>query len=173
MVGPRFDVLYGIDILVKQWRVEADKIILFGGSYGGYLSLLLFGRHPDRFKACVDIFGPTNLFTLIETCPDHWKERMDSWIGNPIKDRERLIEHSPITYVKNISKPILIIQGANDPRVKQSESDQIVEALRHNRRAVDYIVYEDEGHGFTKKENEIDAYQIISQFLEKIVGEQE
>lgn len=167
--GPRLDVLCGIDSLVKQGKADSDKIILFGASYGGYLSLLLFGRHPESFKACIDFCGPTNLFTLIETCPDHWKERMDSWIGNPIRDKERLIEQSPITYVKNISKPLLIIQGANDPRVKRSESDQMVKALKSNGVEVEYIVFEDEGHGLGKKENEIKAYQAMSQFLERII----
>jgi dipeptidyl aminopeptidase/acylaminoacyl peptidase len=170
--GPRMDVLFGIDHLVKQRVVDADKVILFGASYGGYLSLLLFGRHPERFRACIDVCGPANLFTFIESCPDHWKARMDSWIGNPVKDRERLVEHSPITYVDQISNPLLVIQGANDPRVKKSESDQMVEALRNKGIPVDYIVFEDEGHGFSKKENERLAYQAISQFLAEIVGEQ-
>lgn len=170
--GPRMDVLFGIDYLVKQGKIESDKVILFGASYGGYLSLLLFGRHPERFCACIDVCGPTNLFTFIESCPDHWKARMDSWIGNPVKDRDRLVEHSPITYVGQISNPLMVIQGANDPRVKQSESDQLVDVLRSKGIPVEYIVFEDEGHGFSKKENELTAYQAISQFLAKIVGEQ-
>jgi dipeptidyl aminopeptidase/acylaminoacyl peptidase len=169
--GPRMDVLFGIDHLVELRKVEADKVILFGASYGGYLSLLLFGRHPERFRACIDICGPANLFTFIESCPDHWKARMDSWIGNPVKDRDRLVEHSPITYVDQISNPLLVIQGANDPRVKKSESDQMVAALRNKGIPVEYIVFEDEGHGFSKKENERLAYEAISQFLGKIVGE--
>jgi dipeptidyl aminopeptidase/acylaminoacyl peptidase len=168
--GPRLDVLYGIKSLVSQGKADTDKIVLFGASYGGYLSLLLLGRHPETFKACIDFRGPTNLFPLIETCPNHWKERMDSWIGNPIRDKERLIEQSPITYVKNISKPLLIIQGANDPRVKRSESDQMVEALKSNGVEVKYIVFEDEGPGLGKK-NEMKAYQAMCQFLERIIEE--
>ncbi|MFD2445022.1 S9 family peptidase [Bacillus sp. CGMCC 1.16607] len=150
--GPRMDVLYGIDALVKKGKAESDKIILFGASYGGYLSLLLFGRHPERFKACIDFSGPVN--TFIESCPEHWKERMDSWIGNPKKDRDRLIEHSPFIYVNQISNPLLVLQGANDPRLKKSESDQMVEALKNKGIPVEYIVFEDEGHGLSKKENE-------------------
>lgn len=146
------DVLYGIDALVKKGKAESDKIILFGASYGGYLSLLLFGRHPERFKACIDFCGPVN--TFIESCPEHWKERMDSWIGNPKKDRDRLIEHSPFIYVNQISNPLLVLQGANDPRLKKSESDQMVEALKNKGIPVEYIVFEDEGHGLSKKENE-------------------
>ncbi|MHC0036968.1 S9 family peptidase [Pseudoneobacillus sp. C159] len=168
--GPRMDVLEGIDHLVKEGKVEADKLVLFGASYGGYLSLLLFGRHQERFKACVNIFGPTNLLTLIETCPDHWKERMNSWIGNPIKDRDRLIEQSPISYVKNFSKPLFIMQGANDPRVKKSESDQIVEACNLCGADYEYVFFDDEGHGFSKKENELKAFQAIASFLEKVIS---
>jgi dienelactone hydrolase len=168
--GPRLDVLEGIDLLVKQGKVEADKLILFGASYGGYLSLLLFGRHQERFKACIDIFGPTNLLTLIETCPDHWKERMNSWIGHPIKDRIRLIEQSPINYVRNFSKPLFIMQGANDPRVKRSESEQIIEALDSCGADYEYVFFDDEGHGFAKKENELKAYQAIASFLDKVIS---
>jgi dipeptidyl aminopeptidase/acylaminoacyl peptidase len=167
--GPRYDVLFGLDKLIAEGRIEGDKVILFGASYGGYLSLLLFGRHQERFKACIDIFGPTSLFTLIETCPPHWRERMDSWIGHPIKDRDRLIEQSPISYVEYMKKPLLIIQGSNDPRVKRTESDQMVGALQKSGKKVEYIVYEDEGHGFSKKQNELDAYQIITQFLDKVI----
>ena len=167
--GPRFDVLSGMEVLEQLGKTDPEKMILFGASYGGYLSLLLFGRHQEKFKACIDMCGPANLFTFIENCPDHWKERMNSWIGHPIENRDRLIEHSHITYVEQISKPLLILQGANDPRVKKSESDQMVEALRQNGVHVEYVVFEDEGHGFAKKENEIRAYQFISDFLMKIV----
>jgi dipeptidyl aminopeptidase/acylaminoacyl peptidase len=169
--GPREDILAGVDTLIQQGKAEADKMILFGMSYGGYMSLLLFGRHQERFAGCIDICGPTNLFTLIETCPEHWTERMHSWIGHPVNDRERLTEQSPIHYVASFSKPVLIIQGANDPRVRKSESDQMVKVMRENGVAVEYMVFEDEGHGFSKKENEISAYQRVSTFLEGIVGE--
>lgn len=167
--APRLDILAGVEMLVEHKKVDPDKLLLFGASYGGYMSLLLFGRHQEKFKACVDICGPTNLFTLIETCPNHWLNRMDSWIGNPIRDRERLIEHSPITYVDHITKPLLIIQGANDPRVKQSESEQIVNALRSKGNEVDYLLFPDEGHGFNKKENELSAFKHVTAFLTSLL----
>ncbi|WML50569.1 prolyl oligopeptidase family serine peptidase [Neobacillus sp. PS3-34] len=114
-------------------------------------------------------YAATSLFTLIETCPPHWKNRMDSWIGNPVRDRDRLIEQSPMTYFENITKPLLIIQGANDPRVKQSESEQIVAALRSKNIPVDYLLFPDEGHGFNKKENELTAFKHTVRFLKSIV----
>lgn len=167
--APRLDILAGVEMLAENRGVDSGKFILFGGSYGGYMSLLLSGRHPEKFKACVDICGPTSLFTLIETCPPHWKNRMDSWIGNPVRDRDRLIEQSPMTYFENITKPLLIIQGANDPRVKQSESEQIVAALRSKNIPVDYLLFPDEGHGFNKKENELTAFKHTVRFLKSIV----
>ncbi|MBE4906520.1 S9 family peptidase [Bacillus luteolus] len=169
--GPRLDILSGIDQLIEDGKATEEKIITLGFSYGGYMSLLLFGRHQDRFKACVDGFGPSSLFTLIQTCPPHWAERMDTWIGNPTRDNEKLIEHSPISYVDNIRKPLLILQGANDPRVKQSESDQMVLALQNKGIDVEYEVFYDEGHGFSKLENEIYAYKRISEFLMRITEE--
>ena len=127
-------------------------MLLLGGSYGGYMALLLHGRHADYFKAVVDIFGPSNLFSFIESVPDFWAPYMKQWIGDPEKDRERLTADSPITYLDGMTKPMLVIQGANDPRVVQKESDQIVAALKEKGREVEYIVLEDEGHGFTKRQ---------------------
>lgn len=129
------------------------------------MALLLHGRHSDYFKAVVDIFGPSDLFSFIESVPEFWKPAMDQWVGNPERDREKLIEFSPITHIDGMTKPMLVIQGANDPRVVKAESDKIVEALRQKGRKTDYIVLEDEGHGFSKKENEILVYKAIADFL--------
>ncbi|MET3290240.1 UNVERIFIED_CONTAM: dipeptidyl aminopeptidase/acylaminoacyl peptidase [Brevibacillus sp. OAP136] len=167
--GPRRDIIWGIESLIQLGKMTRDQIIVMGASYGGYMSLLLFGRHPGYFVACVDICGPTNLFTMVESVPDHWKARMDSWIGNPIRDRERLIEQSPVTYLDNMKKPVMVVQGANDPRVKKEESDQIVEGLRAKDIEVDYLVFPDEGHGFGKKANEIKAVAEISRFLDQVI----
>lgn len=163
--NPRLDILSGIDWLIHGGHSDKDKLILLGGSFGGYMSLLLFSRHHELFAGCVDMFGPSNLFTLVETVPDHWRDRMDSWIGNPVRDRERLIEHSPLTYVDNMEKPLLIIQGANDPRVKKEESNQIYEALSSKGVQATYLLFEDEGHGFNKKENEYKAYQQAIEYM--------
>ena len=164
--GPRLDNLEGINWLIKNGYAEEDKILLLGGSYGGYMALLLHGRHADKFKAVVDIFGPSNLFSFIESVPDFWKPFMEQWVGDPVKDKERLTKDSPITYLDGMTKPMLVIQGANDPRVVQKESDQIVAALKDQGREVEYIVLEDEGHGFSKKQNEILVYGKMLEFFE-------
>ncbi|TDL83007.1 S9 family peptidase [Peribacillus frigoritolerans] len=163
--GPRHDMIAGIDWLIEQGIADKEKIFLMGGSFGGYMALLLHGRHSEYFKAVVDIFGPSDLFSFINSVPEFWKSAMDQWVGNPERDREKLIDFSPITHLDGMTKPMLVIQGANDPRVVKAESDKIVEALRQKGRSVDYMVLEDEGHGFTKKENEILVYRAIADFF--------
>jgi dipeptidyl aminopeptidase/acylaminoacyl peptidase len=130
------------------------------------MALLLHGRHPEYFKAVIDIFGVSNLFSFIDSVPDHWKPVMKQWVGDPVEDKERLTVDSPTTYLDTMTKPMLIIQGANDPRVVQKESDQIVEALKEKGRKVEYLVLDDEGHGFSKKENDIKVFQAILTFLD-------
>ena len=167
--GPRLDNIEGLEWLIKNGYADREKILLMGGSYGGYMTLLLAGRHPEYFKACVDIFGPSNLFTFIESVPDHWKPVMKQWLGDPIEDKERLIVDSPITYLDTMAKPMLVIQGANDPRVVKAESDQIVAALEKKGVDVEYLVLEDEGHGFSKKENEIKVYRKVLEFFDRFI----
>lgn len=168
--GPRLDNIEGLEWLIKNGYAERDKILLFGGSYGGYMSLLLHGRHAEYFKAVVELFGPSNLFSFIESVPDFWKPFMEQWVGDPVKDKERLIADSPITYLDGMTKPMLVIQGANDPRVVKAESDQVVEALREKGRDVEYIVLPDEGHGFSKKENEVKVYAKILEFFDRFTN---
>lgn len=165
--GPRLDMVESIEWLLREGRADRDKLFLFGGSYGGYMTLLLHGRHADYFQACVELFGPSNLFTFLESVPDHWKPSMKQWLGDPVEDRDRLIQDSPITYLDGMTKPMLVIQGAKDPRVVKAESDQIVAALRDKGVEVEYIVFEDEGHGFMKKENEIRAYGSAVAFFDR------
>jgi dipeptidyl aminopeptidase/acylaminoacyl peptidase len=167
--GPRLDNLKALDYAIDQGWADRDKILLMGGSYGGYMALLLHGRHADYFKAVVDIFGVSNLFTFVESVPEHWKPVMKQWIGDPLADKERFTKDSPITYLDQMTKPMLVIQGANDPRVVKEESDQIVEALRNNGVEVEYLVLEDEGHGFSKKENEMEVYRKVLDFFERYV----
>lgn len=164
--GPRLDNVEGVKWLIEHSYVDADKVLLLGGSYGGYMSLLLHGRHADLFKAVVDIFGPSDLFSFINSVPEFWKSFMDQWVGHPERDKDRLIADSPITYLDGMTKPMLVIQGANDPRVVKAESDQIVKALNEQGRDVEYIVLEDEGHGFSKKKNEILVYSKIISFFD-------
>ncbi|MGM7683362.1 S9 family peptidase [Cytobacillus sp. Hm23] len=165
--GPRLDNIEGLEFLFKNGLADRDKVFLMGGSYGGYMSLLLHGRHSQYFKAVVDICGPSDLFSLVESVPEHWKPMLTQWVGHPEKDKEKLIEFSPITYIENMSKPMLVIQGANDPRVVKEESDKIVAVLKEKGREVEYLVLEDEGHGFSKKENEVIVYRAICEFFNK------
>jgi dipeptidyl aminopeptidase/acylaminoacyl peptidase len=167
--GPRLDNIEGLEYLIKNGYADREKVLLMGGSYGGYMALLLHGRHADYFKAVVDIFGPSDLFSFIESVPEHWKPVMNQWVGDPVKDREKLIEYSPITYLDGMVKPMLVIQGAMDPRVVKAESDQIVAALKKNGADVEYIVLEDEGHGFSKKENEMKVYRAVMEFFDRFI----
>jgi len=164
--GPRLDMVASVEWLVREGRSNRDKLFLVGGSYGGYMTLLLHGRHAEYWRACVDIFGPCNLFTFLNSVPDHWKPMMKQWLGDVETDKERLTVDSPITYLDQMTKPMLVIQGANDPRVVKAESDQIVAALRDKGANVEYLVFEDEGHGFTKKVNEMEAYRRLVDFLD-------
>ncbi|MYL71390.1 prolyl oligopeptidase family serine peptidase [Halobacillus litoralis] len=165
--APRIDNVAGLDWLIDEGYATKDRILLMGGSYGGYMALLLHGRHPEYFKAVVDIFGPCNLFSFIDSVPEHWKPAIAQFVGDPEKDKEKLEEDSPINYLDTMTKPMLVIQGAKDPRVVKAESDQVVEALKKKGRDVDYIVLEDEGHGFSKKENEILVYRKVLDFLQR------
>lgn len=165
--GPRLDCVAGIEWLFEQGISSPERLFIVGGSYGGYMTLLLAGRHSDLFRASVDIFGPSNLFTFMESVPDSWKPIMEQWLGDPVKDRERITKDSPITYLKQMVKPMLVIQGANDPRVVKAESDQIVAALKDQGTEVEYIVLDDEGHGFSRKANEIMVYTAMAEFLER------
>jgi protease II len=167
--GPRLDNVEGLEFLIKNGFADRDKILLMGGSYGGYMALLLHGRHADYFKAVVDIFGPSDLFSFIESVPEHWKPIMNQWVGDPVKDREKLIEYSPITHLEGMVKPMLVIQGAMDPRVVKAESDQIVAALMEKGAEVEYMVLDDEGHGFSKKENEMKVYRAVLEFFDRFI----
>ncbi|MGP4071181.1 prolyl oligopeptidase family serine peptidase [Piscibacillus sp. B03] len=167
--GPRLDNVEGLEWLIKNGYADRDKILLMGGSYGGYMALLLHGRHPEYFKAVVDIFGVSNLFSFVESVPEHWKPMMKQWVGDPVKDKDKFTEDSPITYLESMTKPMLVIQGAKDPRVVKAESDQIVEALEKQGTDVQYLVLDDEGHGFSKKENEIKVYEQVLEFFEQYV----
>ncbi|MDF0727992.1 S9 family peptidase [Cytobacillus sp. S13-E01] len=167
--GPRLDNIEGLEWLFKNGYADREKILLMGGSFGGYMALLLHGRHAEYFKAVVDIFGPSDLFSFIDSVPEHWKPAMNQWVGDPVKDKEKLIEYSPITYLDHMVKPMLVIQGANDPRVVKAESDKIVEALQDKGVNVEYLVLEDEGHGFSKKENEIKVNRTILEFFDRFI----
>jgi dipeptidyl aminopeptidase/acylaminoacyl peptidase len=153
--------------LLEQRWVDKDRIGIFGGSYGGFASLSCVTRLPDYWAVGVDIFGPSNLVTFAKAVPPTWRRLMDRELGNPERDADFLMERSPITYVENVKAPLLVIQGATDPRVVKGESDQMVEKLRSLGRKVEYVVFEDEGHGFTRRANQLRAWRLSADWLER------
>lgn len=161
------DMLNGIDWLKNSGWFDPNKIAIMGGSYGGYMTLRSITKIPNTFKVAVDIFGVSNLLTFVENVPEDWKFSMNTMVGNPEKDKKMLMEQSPINSLEQVDCPLLVIQGALDPRVVKSESDQVVERLKVLKKEVEYLVFDDEGHGFFKPENEISAYKRAAEFLEK------
>ncbi|HET7700497.1 MAG TPA: S9 family peptidase [Candidatus Limnocylindria bacterium] len=151
----------------QEAAFDQRRLAVYGGSYGGFATLLCVTHMPDVWRCAVDVFGVANLVTMIENAQPNWRRFLTRWIGDLATDREKLVERSPITHIANVKCPMLILQGSNDPRVPQEESDQVVEKLRAMGRRVEYVVYPDEGHGFTKKRNAEDAYGRIVEFLTK------
>ena len=138
-----------------------------GRSYGGYMTLTLAGRHPELWQAAVDMFGPYNLFTFIDRLPEAWKTYFHQAVGHPERDRDVLVDRSPSTYLHNLACPMLVIQGANDPRVVERESRDVVETLQGQGKDVDYIVYADEGHDVITFPNKVDCYTRITEFFKQ------
>ncbi|WP_175989436.1 S9 family peptidase [Bacillus sp. Marseille-Q1617] len=163
--GPRLDCVKGMDWLIEKGYAEKGKIAAMGGSYGGYMSLLLAGRHSDYLCGIIDIFGISNLHTFIANIPPTWRPLIHQLVGDPEKDDEKLVKDSPITYIDHMNKPMFIIHGENDPRVKKEESERIVDSLKEKGIDVEYLLFDDEGHGFSKKKNEMEAYRRIRTFL--------
>jgi len=164
----------------KNWSVEQgitrdDQVAIMGGSYGGYATLVGLTFTPDEFKCGVDIVGPSNLQTLLDSVPPYWesfRRVLARGVGDPETEagQSLLKERSPLTRADQISKPLLIGQGANDPRVKQAESDQIVDAMKARDIPVTYVLYPDEGHGFQKPENNLSFFAVAEAFLAECQG---
>jgi dipeptidyl aminopeptidase/acylaminoacyl peptidase len=167
------DLLDGVDYFVKQGTFDPKRVAIMGGSYGGYATLVGLSFTPEVFACGVDIVGPSNIVTLLNSIPPYWapmRAMMFKRVGDPEKDKDFLESRSPLNKADRIIRPLLIGQGANDPRVKQAESDQIVEAMRKNNQEVQYVVYPDEGHGFARPENRLHFYALAEQFLAKHIG---
>lgn len=169
------DLLDAVAWAVKEKIALADSVAIYGGSYGGYATLVGLTFTPDAFACGVDIVGPSNLETLLASIPPYWKSFLEEFarrVGDPRTEegRKLLAERSPITKVDAIKKPLLIGQGANDPRVKQAESDQIVRAMKAKGLPVTYVLYPDEGHGFARPQNRTSFYAITEGFLAKCLG---
>jgi len=169
------DCLWGKKWLQEQEYIDADKIGIIGGSYGGYMTMAAMAFTPDEFKVGVNIFGVTNWLRTLKSIPPHWesfKEALYKELGDPnTADSTRLYEISPLFHAANIKNPVMVLQGANDPRVLQVESDEIVAAIKNNNVPVEYVLFPDEGHGFRKKENEIKGYGQILTFLDQYLKE--
>jgi dipeptidyl aminopeptidase/acylaminoacyl peptidase len=167
------DLIDGVDWLKSTGVADPKKVAIMGGSYGGYATLVGLAFTPDVFACGVDIVGPSNIVTLLKTIPPYWaplKAIFTRRVGDLEKEPEFLNQRSPLYRADQITKPLLIGQGANDPRVKQAESDQIVKALRDKKKEVEYVVYPDEGHGFARPENRLQFFAISEEFLAKHLG---
>ena len=147
--------------------MDAGRAAVTGRSYGGYMTLTLAGRHPELWSAAVDMFGPYDLLTFMERLPETWKPYFVIAIGDPVKDRDFLIERSPHSHITGIQCPLLVIQGQNDPRVIERESRDVVEQLRAADKEVDYLVFADEGHDVLKYENRVTCYNAITDVFRK------
>lgn len=164
------DIVAARDYLESLDWVDADNIAVMGGSYGGYMTMAALAFHPEVFDAGVNIFGVTNWVRTLTSIPPWWesfKESLYDEMGDPATDGERHRRISPLFHAQKIVKPVLVVQGANDPRVLQIESDEMVEAIRKNRVEVEYLLFPDEGHGFLKRENRISASDAYVRFLDK------
>lgn len=166
------DVSDGVEWLINEGIADADKVAIYGGSYGGYTTLAGITFTPELYACAVDYVGVSNLFTFMETIPPYWKPYLDmlkEMVGDPddAEDNKRMKATSPVFHVDKIQAPLLIAQGAKDPRVAQAESDQMVEALRARGIDVEYILKENEGHGFRNEENRFEFYDAMERFLAK------
>jgi dipeptidyl aminopeptidase/acylaminoacyl peptidase len=167
---PLWDVIEAKKYLSSLGYVDPDRIGIMGGSYGGYMVLAALAFKPEEFAVGVDLFGVSNWVRTLQSIPPYWESFRKSLykeVGDPATQLEFLRETSPLFHADKIRKPLIVLQGANDPRVIKPESDEIVEAVKKNNVPVEYVVFDNEGHGFTKKANEIRAYQAILEFLDR------
>ncbi len=166
---PLWDCVEAKKYLATLPYVDPDRIGIIGGSYGGYMVLAALAFKPNEFDCGVDIFGVSNWLRTLENTPPWWesfKKALYTEMGDPAKDRDMLHEISPLFHADKIKKPLLVLQGANDPRVVKAESDDIVAAVKKNNVPVEYVVFDDEGHGFSKKKNQLIGYKATLRFLD-------
>jgi dipeptidyl aminopeptidase/acylaminoacyl peptidase len=164
------DITDGVEYLKKEGIADPIRIAIYGGSYGGYATLAGVTFTPDLYACAVDYVGVANLFTFMKTIPPYWKPYLDQWyemVGDPKKDSLLMAEASPVLHADKIKVPLLVAAGANDPRVNKAESDQMVNALKNRGIEVEYMVKENEGHGFLNQDNQFDFYGAMEKFLEK------
>jgi len=170
---PLWDCVEAKKYLASLPYVDKDRIGIIGGSYGGYMVLAALAFQPDVFAVGVDIFGVSNWIRTLEGIPAWWEAQRQALykeMGDPVRQKDMLREVSPLFHADKIKKPLIVLQGANDPRVIKPESDDIVAAVKKNGVAVEYVVFPDEGHGFAKRANQISGYRQILEFLDKYLG---
>jgi dienelactone hydrolase len=161
----RLDHVTGVEHLRQDPRLDAGRIGVMGRSYGGFMTLTLAGRHPELWSAAIDMFGPYDLPVWVTRLPEAWQTYFHLALGHPERDRDELIARSPRTYLGDLACPMMVIQGANDPRVTKADSDDLVEELRGKGKQIDYLVFEDEGHDVTKAANKVRCYESIADFM--------
>ena len=167
------DITDGVTHLINEGIANKDKVAIFGGSYGGYATLAGITFTPDVYCCAVDFVGVSNLFTFMKTIPPYWAPYLDTlyeMVGHPERDKEAMEEASPVFHVDKIKVPLLVVQGANDPRVNIDESDQIVRSLKENNIPVEYMVKYNEGHGFANEENKFEFYKVMLGFFGKYLS---
>lgn len=167
------DITDGVEWLIQQGIADASRIAIYGGSYGGYATLAGLAFTPDLYACGVDYVGVSNLLTFMQTIPPYWQpmlQMMYEQVGHPEHDRQRLEATSPALHADQIKAPLFVAQGANDPRVNKAESDQMVEAVRRRGVDVEYMVKDDEGHGFMRQANRFDFYRAMERFLARHIG---
>lgn len=167
---PLWDCVEAKTWLASLGYIDPERIGIMGGSYGGYMTLAALAFRPEAFKVGVDIFGVSNWLRTLENIPPYWesfRKALYQEIGDPAHDKDMLMASSPLFHAGEIRRPLMVIQGVNDPRVIKPESDEIVEAVRKNKVDVEYVVFPDEGHGFSKKKNQAEASAKILAFLDK------
>ena len=162
------DISDGVLWLIKEGIADSKRVAIYGGSYGGYATLAGVCFTPDLYSCAIDYVGVSNLLTFLKTIPPYWKPYLDmmyEMVGDPVKDSALMVSTSPVFHADKIKVPLLVAQGAKDPRVNINESNQIVEALKNRGINVEYLVKENEGHGFANEENRFDFYAAMEKFL--------
>jgi dipeptidyl aminopeptidase/acylaminoacyl peptidase len=168
--GDLKDEMSGLDWLLNTGYVDRGKVGVFGGSYGGFMTLMLASKEPDKFAAAVDMFGPLDWYSMLKNSDPLLNQYLRSLLGDPERDRKIYEDDSPIKYVQNIRVPLLVLQGDNDPRVPREETEQLVDILKKHGDVVDVVYYPDEGHGFDKLEHQIDAAHRIVAWFDKYLS---
>jgi dipeptidyl aminopeptidase/acylaminoacyl peptidase len=168
-----FDLIDAVGHATDQGWIDRGRVGIMGASYGGYTALAGAAFTPDVFRCAIDLFGPSNLLTLLDSIPAYWKPMasyLHATVGDPVNERDMLWDRSPLAHAENVAIPMLIVQGKNDPRVKVAESEQIVDALRRNGLPYEYLLFDDEGHGLARPENRERFYARAEEFLSEHLG---